>query len=70
MKVKKDSENVGLKLNIQKTKIMVSVPITSWQIDGETMETVTDFIFLGSKIIADVIVTMKLKDTCSSEEKL
>ena len=53
MKVKDDSEKVGLKLNIQKTKIMASVPITSWQIDGETMETVTDFIFLGSKISAD-----------------
>ena len=53
MKVKEDSEKVGLKLNIQKTKIMASSPITSWQKDGETMETVTDFIFLGSKIIAD-----------------
>ena len=53
MKVKEESENVGLKLNIQKTKIMASGPITSWQIDGETMETVTDFIFLGSKITAD-----------------
>ena len=53
MKVKEDSEKVGLKLNIQKTKIMASSPITSWQTDGETMETVTDFIFLGSKIIAD-----------------
>ena len=53
MKVKVESETVGLKLNIQKTKIMASGPITSWQIDGETMETVTDFIFLGSKIIAD-----------------
>ena len=53
MKVKEESEKVGLKLNIQKTKIMPSGPITSWQIDGETMETVTDFIFLGSKIIAD-----------------
>ena len=53
MTVKEESEKVGLKLNIQKTKIMASVPITSWQIDGETMETVTDFIFLGSKIIAD-----------------
>ena len=53
MKVKKESEKVGLKLNIQKTKIMVSGPITSWQIDGETMETVTDFPFLGSKITAD-----------------
>ena len=53
MKVKVESEKVGLKLNIQKTKIMASVPITPWQIDGETMETVTDFIFLGSKITAD-----------------
>ena len=53
MKVKEESEKVGLKLNIQKTKIMASGPITSWQIDGETMETVTDFIFLGSKISAD-----------------
>ena len=53
MKVKEESEKAGLKLNLQKTKIMASGPITSWQIDGETMETVTDFIFLGSKIIAD-----------------
>ena len=53
MKVKKESKKVGLKLNIQKTKIMASGPITSWQLDGETMETVTDFIFLGSKITAD-----------------
>ena len=53
MKVKEESEKVGLKLNIQQTKIMASYPITSWQIDGETMETVTDFIFLGSKITAD-----------------
>ena len=53
MKVKGESENVGVKLNIQKTKIMASSPITLWQIDGETMETVTDFIFLGSKITAD-----------------
>ena len=53
MKVKEESEKLGLKLNIQKTKIMASGPITSWQIDGETMETVTDFIVLGSKIIAD-----------------
>ena len=53
MKVKEESEKVGLKLNIQKTKIMASVPINSWQTDGETMETVTDFIFLGSKISAD-----------------
>ena len=53
MKVKEESEKIGLKLNIQKTKIIASSPITSWQIDGETMETVTDFIFLGSKITAD-----------------
>jgi len=53
MKVKEESEKAGLKLNVQKTKIMASGPITSWQIDGETMETVTDFIFLGSKITAD-----------------
>ena len=66
MKVKEESEKVGLKLNVQKTKIMASGPITSWQIDGETMETVTDFIFLGSKITA----AMKLKNTCSLEEKL
>ena len=61
MKVKKESEKVGLKLNIQKTKIMASSPITSWQIDGETVETVSDFIFLGSKITADGIAAMKLK---------
>ena len=69
MKVKEESEKVGLKLNIQKTKIMASGPINSWQIDGETMETVADFIFLGSKIIADG-AAMKLKDACSLEEKL
>ena len=66
MKVKEESEKVSLKFNIQKTKIMAYGPITSWQIDGETMETVTDFIFLGSKIT----IAMKLKDTCSLEEKL
>ena len=66
MKVKEESEKVGLKLNIQKTKIIASGPITTWQIDGETVETVTDFIFLGSKITA----AMQLKDTCSLEEKL
>ena len=65
MKVKEESENVGLKLNIQKTKIMASSPITSWKIDGETMETVRDFIFLGSKITADGDATPKLKDACS-----
>ena len=61
MKVKEENTKVGLKLNIQKTKIMASGPLTSWQIDGETMKTVTDFIFLGSKITADG--HMKLKDT-------
>ena len=61
MKVKEESEKVGLKLNIQKTKIMASGPITSWQIDGETMETVTDFIFGGSKIIADSDCSHKIK---------
>ena len=70
MKVKQESEKAGLKLNIQKTKIMVFSPITSWQIDGETMETVTDFIFLGSKITADGTAAMKLKDAFSLEEKL
>ena len=70
MKVKVESEKVGLKLNIQKTKIMASGPITSWQIDGETMETVSDFIFLGSKITADGAAAIKLKDSCSLGEKL
>ena len=63
MKVKEETENVGLKLNIQKTKIIASGPITSWEIDGETVETVSDFIFLGSKITEDVTEAMKLKDT-------
>ena len=70
MKVKEESEKVGLKLNIQKTKIMASSPITSWQIDRETMETLTDFIFLGSKIISDGDCSHELKHTCSLEEKL
>ena len=70
MNVKEESEKAALKLNIHKTKIMASSPTTSWQIDGETMETVTDFIFLDSKITADGDCTMKLKDTCSLEEKL
>ena len=70
MKVKEESEKVGLKLNIQKIKIMASGPITSWQIDGETVETVTDFIFLGSKITAVVTAAMKLKDAYSLQEKL
>ena len=70
MKMKEESERAGLKLNIQKTMIMASCPITSWQIDGEKMETVTDFISLGSKITADGDCSHKLKDTCSLEEKL
>ena len=70
MKVKEESEKTGLKLNTQKTKIMASAPITSWQIDGETMETVTDFILGGSKITADVTAAMKSKDAHSLEEKL
>ena len=70
MKVKEESEKAGLKLNIKKTKIMASSPITSWQIDGETMETVRDFIFLDSKITADGDWSLKLKDACSLEEKL
>ena len=70
MKVKEESEKVGLKLNIQKTKIMASGPITSWQIDGETVETVADFIFLGSKILQMVIAAMKLKDAYSLDGKL
>ena len=70
MKVKEESEKVGLKLNIQKTKIMASSPITSWQIDGETVETVTDFIFWASKSLQIVIAAMKLKDPYSLEEKL
>ena len=70
MKVKEESEKVDLKLNIQKAKIMASGPITSWQIDGEIVEMVTGFIFLGSKITTDVIAAMKLKDACSLEEKL
>ena len=69
-KMKEESEKVGLKLNIQKTKIMASSPITSWQIDGETVETVAGFIFLGSKSLQMVITVMKLKDTYSWEEKL
>ena len=70
MKVKEDSEKAGLKLNIQKTKIMASGPITSREIDGETVETVSDFIFLGSKITADGDCSMKLKDAYSLEGKL
>ena len=70
MKVKEKSEKAGLKLNIQKTKIMASGLITSWEIDGETMETVRNFIFLGSKITADGDCSHEIKDTCSLEEKL
>ena len=69
MKVKEKSENAALKLNFQKMKIMTSGPITSWQIDEETVETVTDFIFLSSKITADDDHSHTLKDTCSLEEK-
>ena len=70
MKVKEESEKVGLKFNIQKTKIMASGPIISWQIDGKTMETVRDFIFWAPKSLQMVIAAMKLKDTSSLEEKL
>ena len=69
MKVKEESEKVGLKLSIPKMKIMTSSSITSWQIDGETMETVTDFVFLGSKSLQMLTAAMKLKDTCSLKEK-
>ena len=69
-KVKEESEKVGLKLNIQKTKIMASGPITSWEIDGKTMKRVTDFIFLGSKSLQMVTAAMKLKDPYSLEETL
>ena len=70
MKVKEKSEKAGLKLNIQKTKIMAFHPVTSWQTDGETMQTVADFTFWGSKITADGDCSMKLKDTYSLEGKL
>ena len=70
MKVKKESEKIGFKLNIQKTKIMASGPITSWEIDGETVETVSDFIFLGPKSLQMVTAAMKQKDTCCLEENL
>ena len=70
MKVKEEGEKVGLKLNIQKTKVMASSPITSWQIDGETVETVTDLNFLAPKSLQMVTVAMKLKDTYSLEGKL
>ena len=70
MKVKEESEKVGLKLNIQKTKVMASGPITSWEIDGETVETVSDFIFSAPKSLQMVTAAMKLKDSYSLEEKL
>ena len=70
MKVKEESGKAGLKLNNQKTKIMASGPITSWQMDGETMETLTDFIFWAPKSLQLVTAAMKLKDTCSLEENL
>ena len=70
MKAKEESEKVGLKLNIQKTKIIASGLITSWQIDGETVETVTDFTFLGFKVTADGDCSHEIKDACSLEEKL
>ena len=70
MRVKEESEKVGFKLNIQKTKIMASDPITSWEIDGETVETVSDFILGVPKLLQMVIAAMKLKDTYSLEEKL
>ena len=70
MKVKEESEKAGLTLNIQKVKIMASGAITSWQIDGEAVETVADLIFLAQKSLQMVIVAMKLKDTCSLKEKL
>ena len=69
MKVKEESENVGLKLNIQKSKIMASGPITSWEIDGETVETVSNFIFWAPKSLQVVTAAMKLKDGCSLKEK-
>ena len=68
-KVKEESKNVGLRLNIQKTKIMASSPITSWQIDGEIVETVTDFFFGAAKSLQMVTAAMNLKDACSLEEK-
>ena len=70
IKVKEEGEKVGLNLSIQKSKIMASGPITSWQIDGETVETVTDFIFLGSKITADGDFSHEIKKACSLEGKL
>ena len=70
MQVKVESEKAGLKLNIQKTKIMASGPITSWEIDGETVETVSDFIFGGPKSLQMVIAAMKLKESYSLEERL
>ena len=66
----KENENFGLKLNIQKTKILASIPVTPWQIDGETVETVTDYFFCAPKSLQMVTAAMKLKDTCFLEEKL
>ena len=70
MRVKRESEKAGLKFNFQKTKIMASSPITSWQIDGDTVETVADFLFWAPKSLQMVTAAMKLKDACSLEEKL
>ena len=70
MKVKEENEKAGLKLNIQKTEIMASGPITSWEIDGETVETVTDFLFLAPKSLQMIVAAMRLEDACSLEEKL
>ena len=70
VKVKEESENTGLKLNIQKTKMMASGPITSWQVDGETVETVSDCLFWAPKSLQMMTAAMKLKDICSLEEKL
>ena len=70
MKVKEENEKVGLKLNIQKTKIMASGPITSWEVDGETVEAISDFIFWAPKSLQMMTAVMNLKDTCSLEEKL
>ena len=70
MKMKEESATAGLRLNTKKPKIVVSVPITSWEIDGETVETVTDFLFLAPKSLQMIVTAMKLEDACSSEEKL
>ena len=70
MKVKEENEKVGLKLNIQKTKMMASGPVTSWEIDGETVETVSNFFYWAPKSLQMIIAAMKLKDACSLKEKL